>query len=235
MKKLCFLFLALPLFANDAQEASNPTTALDNGWFYFVSLTPTNLTLKCTDRGGGVFIKGADIKEYMLEHYDKIKLEYHDTWILQDDMEFTIPLDKEISFVDRHVEMIYTPILLANQQKGYRITECWYDLREGFVSTNWHVALRDPPVWVDEEDVEMILKNGEWIPYVKPERAAPSPVEHDASNAPELTRGEPSVVPDNENALPPPSRSARRTWLWWLALPAVAGVWLMARRARKKS
>jgi len=33
--------------------------------------------------------------------------------------------------------------------------------------------------------------------------------------------------PPNETALPPSSHPARRAWLWWLALPVVAGAWLV--------
>ena len=40
--------------------------------------------------------------------------------------------------------------------------------------------------------------------------------------------------PPDENALPPPCRAASRSWLWWLALPAVAGAGLVFHLGKRR-
>ncbi len=148
MKKICFLFLALPLFANDAQEVDAPSTPLDGEWFQFVSLTPTNVVFKCPSYGRLCWIFGGGVVQRIFEY----------------DEEFAIPLDQEISFSDGwHVEMIYTPILLANQQKGFRVAFLGDNMSGGYNANVWHAALSDPPMQVDESEVLMILENGKWM------------------------------------------------------------------------
>jgi len=248
MKKLCLLFLALPLFANDAQEEDYPKTPLDNGLFIFVSLTPTNVVCKYPPYGNRYWITGVGVKKRMLEY----------------DEEFAIPLDQEVTFYDgRHAEIIYTPILLANQQKGFRIT--YVSMIFGDVETFVrHVALSDTPVEVGEDDVEMIWKDGELrtleeyqaiVQREKEERDAAKKFDERLSKA--ITERHETEADrlaflnelnamgsreailayldelENENATPPPSRPTRRAWLWWLALPAVAVAWLVFYLGRK--
>lgn len=162
MKKHHFLFWALVLLVHHAHSANEPT-ALDTGWFTFVSLTPTNIILKSGSGNGPVSISGPDMKEYLLKYNNHLKLKYHDSWTLGENTEFTIPLDKEVKFGGRHTRRIYTPVLLANQQKGFRVVDLVDNLCGGHNSTISHIALSDTPEEVDESKVVMILENGEWM------------------------------------------------------------------------
>ncbi|MCL1888666.1 MAG: hypothetical protein FWF96_07340 [Kiritimatiellaeota bacterium] len=97
-----------------------------------------------------------------------------------------------------------------------------------------YAALSETPMEVGDDDVTMIMEEGEWITYVKPKPASPSSVEHDTPDAPELEPDVSDVAFGHETTLPPPSRAACRAWLWWLALPAVAGVWLVFRLKKRR-
>jgi len=210
MKKLYLIFLALALFANDEQEADYITTPLDNGLFLLVSLTPTNVVCKFPSYGNKYWISGVGVEKRILEY----------------DEEFIMPLDQEVAF-NWNDEIIYTPILLGNQKKGFRIIDSGHDLIDGWISIVRHVALSDPPVRVDESEVVMILEKGEWIPYVKPEPVSPSSEEHETPNAQKLTPNKFSDAPEDVTAPPASPSSRSRVWLWWLAFPVVAGAWLM--------
>ena len=146
MKKHHFLFLALVLLAHHLHGADE-TTVLDNGWFRFVALTATNVVFKRASHGGGLFMSGTAMKHHPLE-YDEV---------------FAIPLDQEAMFFDRHTQIFYTPLLCANQQKGFRIAILNYNMHGGDDSVVWHTALNDPPVRMDESEVMMILENGKWM------------------------------------------------------------------------
>ena len=253
MKKFCFLFLALPLLANDVQEADT-TSALD-GWggFRFVSLTPTNMVCKFPPYGSKYWISRVGIVKRILE-YDEV---------------FTIPLDQEVTF-HWNEEIIYTPILLANQQKGFRIAY-WGQNRDGdYVANVLYVALSDPPVRVDESEVVMIWKDGKFWPLDEyhaiirreNEEAAARMEAHNKfcdrvnTAADRYKEGEEReaflqellVGRSTEEILtyldelekevihdvpPPPLHPASRAWLWLLALPAVAGVWFVVHLRRR--
>jgi len=166
MKKNYLLFLTLTLFANETQIVGNTTTALDDEWFTFVSLTPTSVVLKTTSRGRHVVYTIPNIEGSKRGYNYQLKLESLDLLRLVENEDFAIPLDKEVTFSDgRHHKNIYTPILLENQQSGFRFTYLTYNLRGGFESTISYIALNDSPEQVDESEVVMILENGEWVKF----------------------------------------------------------------------
>jgi len=271
MKNNSFFFFILALLVYHAHGANEPTV-MDDTWFTFVSVTPTNVILKSTPRGVEAFVIGPDI--------DKT---------LKANIEFTIPLDKEVTFSEgRHIRIIYTPVHLTNQQKGFRRSYLVDNRRGGYNAIVTYVALSDVPEQVDESEVVMILEKGEWLKFedaeslditklrwkhesfinnldtFNPETIAslstnlyfgpriaeliekkiitssaemiaalinagflPSDIEPDENL--QLT---PFFVPEelaqkNETALPPSSHPSRRAWLWWLALPVVAGAWFV--------
>ena len=100
-------------------------------------------------------------------------------------MEFIIPTDQEITFSDGyHRALRYTPVSFKNQRKGFRIMTIKNEVSFGgteYTDSIRYVLVNDIPVEVDEDDVEMIMDNGEWKPYAKsppvipPEASQPAP------------------------------------------------------------
>ena len=169
MKMKCLMFFVLTMFFSDVQGRDSPTT-LDHSWFIFVSATPTNITLQ---RHSGLvmytYVSGIGI-----ENDDFGKAFGGDNapeWgvrLLKDDKEFTIPIDQEIQFAyGNHSQSFHTPVTFKRQDKGFRIlnTSDEYAFGRGLVTNSIaYVAMIDnTPVEADEDDVETILTNGEWV------------------------------------------------------------------------
>jgi len=154
MKIFLFILLKLALFANHL-HGSDEFSALDYRWIKFVSLTPTNIVLK--SGRGGIIVFGPDMKEYQLEHHKQFKIKYHDDWMLQENVEFTIPLDKEVRFSDRrHIQVNYNPVEYENKQRGFQIIDrqFWFGMDNANVIR--YVVLNDKPEEAREEDVVRI-------------------------------------------------------------------------------
>ena len=167
---------------------------LGNGtWFDVVSASPTNLTLKFKGRFG---IHQNDVWRRTAEY-------------IENDEMFILTPDQRTRFVSRHASITLDPVSFRGQHKGFRITDRhnppishWHLARTNF----FYVALSDTPVQVGEDDVEMIMENGEWKTYEKPQSApkeeggaqvylpSPEPVQSIAAETPP----EPPAVPTPE-------------------------------------
>ena len=204
MEKQCLVVLIFAVLATSVQGTNN-ATALDRGWFSFVSLTSTNVTLKCPSYGNGVAMWGTDIERRALD-YDEV---------------FAIPIDREIIFSDRrHIWAFYTPVVLKNQQMGFQVANLIDNRRRGYTAGVWYVALKDPPIKAGEDDVEMILKNGEWTKFEKhqpltiPKKVLPFFSEGGVFSPSQLENGEavsPPQVKKGGATASPPSREETET------------------------
>jgi len=166
MKKHHFLFLTLALLANHAYGADEPNPKIS--WLNFVSLTPTNVVFKWPLNHTERPLNRTDL--LMWETYVQLPTtkpaQLHK---INPGDDVLIPLDKEIGISDvfRINKVIYTPIMLKNQQKGFRITYLSQSNRYlhstlGYIASFRHVALNETPVQVDDSEVLMILENGKW-------------------------------------------------------------------------
>ena len=129
----------------------------NHAWFNSVSLSPTNLMLRFSPSGSGLWIwSGNDVLK--------------GCWTVEDE-EFVLPADQQTKLSDgRHLDMIFTPASFENQQKGFRVLYL-VDDRWGGYTTNYlgYVALNDTPIEVGEDDVEMIMENGEGKTHGNPQ------------------------------------------------------------------
>ena len=78
--------------------------------------------------------------------------------------DLVLTLDEETKLVQRHASIIFAPVSYKSKQRGFRITEV-FDTRSfghGITSNITYLALSDAPVKVGEDDVAMIMENGEW-------------------------------------------------------------------------
>jgi len=150
-------------------------------WFKSVSVTTTNLILQFSLPGGGLWIWSGDDSE-------------KGSWTEEDD-EFFLTPDQETKLSTlRHTKVIFTPTSFENQMKGFRILHLTDDRLGGYITTCLgYVALSDPPIEVHEDDVEMILENGEWIKFGKEGEAQVSPPSReDKKTSANIAEDEPS-------------------------------------------
>ena len=152
MKLRYFIALFFVSLVNEAQGTGliAKLTSAKDGCFESMVFTPTNLTLKFKPPGGFFDISQAEkLTETMC------------------DVEYVLSFDKETVFADMyHVKVSFTPISLKNNQKGFRISDSFLWFHEETIKTVY-LVLDDAPVEVDEDDVEMIMDDGEWKPYAK--------------------------------------------------------------------
>ena len=112
--------------------------------FASVTVTPTNITL--SSARSPVLIRQKGIDRW---------LGYGEDVILTPDCETTLT-DM------RHVALTFKPASFKNKEKGVWLVAKVYSLGKGFTTINMHLALSDTPIKVGEDDVEMIMENGEW-------------------------------------------------------------------------
>jgi len=112
--------------------------------FASVTVTPTNITL--SSAYAPVWIRQKDI----------------DRW-LGDDEDVILTPDCETTLTDmRHVALIFKPASFKNKKKGFWLVAEVRSLGKGLTTINMHLVLSDTPMKVGEDDVEMIMENGEW-------------------------------------------------------------------------
>jgi len=154
--------------------------------------------------------------------------------------------DQETWVSGRDAYMIFTPVSFKNHLKGFKglyITHHFETKTNNIV----YVALSDTPIEVGEEDVEMIMENGEWKKYETPPMPVPISLpdpDEEAQETPPIP-DEPVTANVATASLPltedgtqrleavatidtPPSR----LWLYALIPLALAILWL-AHRKRK--
>jgi len=118
--------------------------------------------------------------------------------------ELALTPDYETCLSDgRHALTVFTPVLFKSLQKGFKIS---HELMGAFSSqvpsVISYIALSDTPIQVGEDDVKMIMENGEWKKYEKPQ-----PVilpREDAATSPPAKKEGPAAVS-------PPSRKENET------------------------
>jgi len=183
--------------------------------FLSVSVTKTNLSFKF--KGAGWLVERSN------ERYGKAS-EY-----AKRDEPIILTTDQKTTFASRHVFITFTPVSFKNQHKGFRIAERHEppaSHRHLAGTSFFYLALSDVPIEVSEDDVEMILENGEWKKVEREGGAEASPPSR--SNA---KKGKATV--DDEQGegratASPPSR------LWLYAVIALCTLSAVLWLARKK-
>jgi len=122
----------------------------NSGPYESVILSSTNLLITFKSSGVGRWIrqKGTEIGRYS-EHGEKIAL----------------TPDKEMHFSNLyHALTTFTPVIFKSKQKGFRISHVTMGAFSSQVPDRIsYIALSDTPVEVGEDDVEMIMDDGEWV------------------------------------------------------------------------
>jgi len=152
MKKCVFCVIVL-LFSSGVQGMDGIRFLESCGWFESVTISSTNLAVKLQVGSFYVSQGDAQVRRRASEYIEN------------DDMLILTP-DKETRFSVRHGRALWTPISFKNNLKGFRIitTSYWFP---GPTVTNAiaYLALSDTPIEVGEDDVEMIMEDGEWVKY----------------------------------------------------------------------
>jgi len=79
-------------------------------------------------------------------------------------VEIILTPDKETVFVIDHGRMVFKPISLKGQQKGFRVSEMAIGAgAHKHIPVVVYVALSDTPMIIGENDVKMIMDNGKWV------------------------------------------------------------------------
>ena len=75
--------------------------------------------------------------------------------------------DKETNLIEYHSSYRLTPVSFKDKKKGFRIIDQFNAISfgDGIICNIGYVALSDTPVEVGDDDVEMILENGEWVKF----------------------------------------------------------------------
>ena len=150
------------------------------GFFDSVTVSSTNLTLKFLPDWRMLVRQKGDVVSRLPEFGETISL---------------IP-DVETRLSDgHHVFFTFIPVEYRQKQRGFKFLHVFnaYSFGRGITTNNiGYIALSDTPVEVGEDDVEMILVNGEWKAY---EKSRPAPKEEGAS-----------APPPPPEPVPPPAR-----------------------------
>ena len=154
MKKCVFITI-VSLFISGVQGMDGVEYLKNRGWFESVSVTQTNLSLKFISPPPiRCFVRQGNVSRAAME-----LVENDEAWVLNLDQEARIT-------IGGHSRTVFIPVSFKNQQKGFKIikTSYWFP---GPTVTNAiaYLALSDIPIEVGEDDVEMIMVNGEWVKY----------------------------------------------------------------------
>jgi len=83
------------------------------------------------------------------------KMEYGET--------LNLTPDQKILFTDgRHGFLYFEPVRYKNNLKGFQINNVIINPNRGFITNTMYIVLGDTPIQINEDDVEMIMENGEW-------------------------------------------------------------------------
>ena len=158
MKKNCFFIIAV-LLANKMVGMNGIEYLQNHRWFDVVSVTPTNLSLKLIS--DNLYIDNDDLKrKYQnpkappFAPFDRRSSEF-----IKNNELLVLTPDQVTTFSTRRHSLLYfTPVLFKTQEKGFQIRMEVHYLET--TTTTMYFALSDTPKEVDEDDVEMIWKNG---------------------------------------------------------------------------
>jgi len=146
--KECVVLTAV-LFVAHVWGRSGIEHLIENRWIRSATASPTNLAVKLQlgafDIGQGNLWRSAS--EFMAN-----------------DEELILTPDQETRFSTRHSDVRWTPVSFKSQQKGFRIiaTSHWWP-NPPVTDAIVYLALSDTLVEMGEDDVEMVMENGEWI------------------------------------------------------------------------
>jgi len=154
-----------------------------------VSATSENLTIAF--RSGGFMLRHNGVWRRAAEY-----IENNEALILTP--------DQEVSFSDGlHAYTRIAPVSFKNKKKGFRIIDVFFfsgDERRDIA----YVALSDKPIEVSEEDVEMVMENGEWKTFEREGEVATSPPSREAVKTITQTKPSepPAVIPPESSEVP---------------------------------
>ena len=190
-----YIVLVVALLADSVVGMDGIEYLKNNRNFDSVIATSTNLSLTFRSFGAGFYIvQGGD--------YEKSR------WLELGEEFALIPNQETLLTEGRHFKLIFTPVLYKNQLRGFRIADITFGAvarnESGFrVNSLAYLALSDTPVDVGEEDVWIIMEDGEWKEVeAKQDTANMLPVEVPEAAPPNIAEVEPVINPIEEIASP---------------------------------
>jgi len=221
-----YIICVAALFACCAQGMDGIESLEKRKLFESIIVTPTNLTIRFSEEGQGHRVSYPD-------HRISIPSRGTHDYVKKNEALVLTP-DKRVNIFEFHGCFAFTPVTFKNQGKGFRIMETFdaRSLRGGLMTNSIaYVALSDTPVQVGEDDVEMILENGEWVKFKREVEAQDTPPSR-KKNVTVTNDETPVNVAEDE-----PSEEKNKTNMFWLCVVIfhclLAILWL-ARKKRKR-
>ena len=189
MRKWCIGFSTV-LLVNNLQSMDGVEYLKENRWICSATVSTTNLAVKFSL---GTF-------SVLQDNVWRPTSEY-----IANDEELILTPDKFTRFGERHSQVDFNPVIFKDQHKGFKITIMSIGIWEDrFPPITTYTVLSDVPMEKGEDDVEMILKNGEWVQYEKPQPVTPPEVGKGRAASPTLTKQDwPEVMPRRETGETP--------------------------------
>jgi len=198
------------------------------GWFASFVVTETNLFLKIPASAGPLSLSfGSNYLERRV--------------LLNPNDEATLTPDQQAELTDRrHAFTHFTPVTFKNKKKGFKIDNIYYE-GDMFNTTNTaYIALNDTPIAVGEDDVEMIMENGEWKKY---EKLQPVPKAENDVQYTQSSRENPVTVAQDETPVntaedESSEEKGKATTFWHYALIPLcllAVLWVVKRKRNRNS
>jgi len=205
----------------DAQSRMNGVELLQMiGWMDVVSSTSTNLVIKFKH------------PEFHVTHNGTVRgsIEY-----MSNDEALILTPDQGASIGEHHIRIIFIPVSLKKKRNGFQIIN-QFDARsfgKDLMRDTGYFALGDILTPASEDDVEMIMENGEWKKFERDVEATASPSSREKTVT--ATNGETPVnIAEDE----PSEGKSKATTLWLYAiipLCLLAVLWVVKRRRKRDS
>jgi len=156
MKARSYVIVAVIMFACTLSGKEGTEFIENHDWIAVASVTPTNLVL------GIKATRFYVARLYETPQFFKEAAEY-----IKNNENLDLPPDQETVIADgKHLSVYFVPVVFKDQDKGFRIIDQsqWLSSGRGITNTVMYVALGDNLMDRKEEDVEMVLEEGEWKP-----------------------------------------------------------------------
>ena len=151
MKMKYCIFFAFLLFVNNILGIDGIEYVKGDGWIDSASVTSTNIVVKFLPNQDSFSVKQNDMRRRVLEYTENNEA-------------LQIAPDLETWFISRNSQVVFKPISFKNQYKGFRVIKMFVgDSAHGDVPVITYIVLSDSPVEMGEEDVDMVMDNGEWV------------------------------------------------------------------------
>ena len=187
------------------------------GWFASFVVTETNLFLKYPSHEFAARVIQKDLTRW-----------------LEPNEELILTPDQQTEINDgRHVFRYFTPVTFRNKKKGFKIDNIYYE-GDMFNTTNTaYIALSDTPIAVGEDDVEIIMENGEWKKF---EREATAQASSSSRKNPVAATNNETPVNTAEDGQEEGKSKAQNLWLYALIpLCLLAVLWVVKRKRKRDS